>query len=600
MLRHGVLARLALTVARSLSAETLGGLVDVVFVRTRKELERAVAAPRQAQEERLKKILVENADTEIGRRLGFKDIRGLDDYRQQVPLCRWDDVAPLVERMIAGERNLLVSEAPFFYATTSGTTGRRKLIPVTSSFVNECRVANKLLYRATLAAMPGLLQGKRLSMRSPKVEALAPGVQAGSITVALGGGFEDEEGAFDAVPVDVFFIEDFETRYFLALRFALQERVAVCSAVNPSTLLLFARTLAERADELALALERGGLGVDAALVPDGARRARLEARAVVDAAAAARLRESKARHGRARMKDVFPHLAGLVCWKGGSAPWYVERLKASFGDVPVLDYGYCASEGCFGAPLSTDTASSVLLPHAHVVELIPEEALEEVRAGRAPTVLLDEAEVGKRYWVVVTTGAGLYRYEMNDVVEVTGHHGRAPLVVFRHKGGTMASVTGEKVGESHVATAMAEAQRSAAMLVTGFVAAPILPAAVDGPEADGAPRYLLAVDPGTEPFDDDALATLAGSFERALRAANEEYDGKRKSLRLDAAVAVVLPRDAIRSWRARRVAAGAPDAHVKVPHVSADGSLLLELGLEQTAPSLAARLPCRAGLAGGR
>jgi hypothetical protein len=41
------------------------------------------------------------------------------------------------------------------------------------------------------------------------------------------------------------------------------------------------------------------------------------------------------------------------------------------------------------------------------------------------------------------------------------------------------------------------------------------------------------------------------------------------------------------------VAGGAPDAHVKVPHVSPDGALLVELGLEQTAPELAAQLPCR-------
>lgn len=587
-----MLARLALSVAQSFSAARLARLVEVVFVRTRKELERAVADPRRAQEERLRKILLENADTEVGRRFGFREIRDLDEYRRKVPLCRWDDVAPLVDRMIAGERNVLVSEAPFFYATTSGTTGRRKLIPVTSSFVNECRVANKLLYRSTLAAMPQLLKGKRLSMRSPKVEDLAPGIQAGSITVALGGGFDDEEGLFDAVPVDVFFVEDFEARYFLALRFALQERVTVCSAVNPSTLLLFARTLAERGEELARALDDGALGVDPSLVP-AARRARLEERARKDAKAAARVRESGRLHGHPRMSDVFPELAGLVCWKGGSAPWYVAKLEESYGELPVLDYGYCASEGCFGAALSTETASSVLLPHGHVIELIPEEAIDDVRAGRASTMLLEEAEVGRRYFVVVTTGAGLYRYEMNDVIEVTGHIGKAPLAVFRHKGGAMASVTGEKVGESHVVAAMAHVQRRASMEVAGFVASPLLP------EGDHSPRYVLAVDPGDQGFDDAALVDFASSFDEALRAENEEYDAKRKSLRLDPAVCVVLPRDAIRAFRARRVAAGAPDAHVKVPHVSPDGSLLLELGLEATAPDTAARLPCRVGVAGG-
>src|SRR5690606_1473813 len=141
---------------------------------------------------------------------------------------------------------------------------------------------------------------------------------------------------------------------------------------------------------------------------------------------------------------------GLVCWKGGSAPWYLSQLPSSYGELPVLDYGYAASEGCFGAPLSTDGASSLLVPHGHFLELVPEDAIEAARAGGQASVLLDEAEPGRRYYVVVTTSGGLYRYDMNDVVEVTGRLGGAPLVVFRHKGGNMSSLTGEKLGESHV------------------------------------------------------------------------------------------------------------------------------------------------------
>ncbi len=552
-------------------------MVDTVFVRTRRAYEAAIADPRAAQLARLRSLLAENATTEVGRRFGFDAIADFDAYRAAVPICTWDDVAPSVARMIAGERNVLVAEDPFFYATTSGTTGRRKLVPVTARFVDECRVANKLLYRATLKAMPQLLKGKRLSLRSPRTEPLGRGLEAGSITVALGGGFEDEEGLFDAVPVDVFFVEDFAARYLLALRFALQEHVTVASAVNPSTLVLFARTLAEHGEALAAALDDGSLGVEVA-VPEV--RARLQARAWRDPTAAARVRASIAAHGHARMRDALPHLAGLVCWKGGSAPWYLAQLAESYGALPVLDYGYCASEGCFGAPVGVEGAASVLVPHGHVIELAPEEELEDVRAGRRPTVLLDEAEPGRRYGVIVSTGAGLYRYDMNDIVEVTGRVGRAPLVVFRHKAGAMASLTGEKVGEAHVVDAMAKAGFHGA----GFCAAPTM-------SPEGA-RWIVAIDAGASAPGD--LGELARRFDAGLRAANEEYDAKRKSLRLLPACAVLLPAGAVVAHRAARVAAGAPDAHVKVPHLSADGQLLLALGIERTAPDVARALPCRA------
>ena len=121
----------ALAIANHLSDERLTGLVDTVFVRTRRAFEQAIADPRAAQQARLRSLLAENAQTEIGRRHGFAALKDLDDYRKAVPRCSWDDVAPLVDRMVAGERGLLVAEDPFFYATTSGTTGRRKLLPVT-------------------------------------------------------------------------------------------------------------------------------------------------------------------------------------------------------------------------------------------------------------------------------------------------------------------------------------------------------------------------------------------------------------------------------------------------------------------------------------
>ena len=54
-----------------------------------------------------------------------------------------------------------------------------------------------------------------------------------------------------------------------------------------------------------------------------------------------------------------------------------------------------------------------------------------------------------------------------------------------------------------------------------------------------------------------------------------------------------LERDAIAAYRHARVRAGAPEAHVKVPLVSADGALLLVLGVERTAPHVVAQLPCR-------
>ena len=545
-----------------LSDDGIRSLVRFVFSRTKRTFDAACADPRAAQTARLLEIVGRNAHTEVGRALGFVDVKSLDDWRARVPLSDWDSTAPFVERMVAGEANVLVDEAPIFYATTSGTTGRRKLIPVTSAFVGECRVANRVLYRTMLLAMPGLVRGKRLNMSSPGTEKLSSSAEAGSITVALAGGVDDDN-LLDAVPTAVFSVSDFATRYRLALRFALQERLTVCSSINPSTLQLFATALADNATALAHGLDSGDFGVDVSLVGDDVRAA-LKKRLKRAPKTAALLRRSQHEHGSARVRDVAPELSGIVTWKGGASSWWLERLKASYGDVPVLDFGYAASEGVFGAPISTADAASVLLPHGHVIELLPEGETDGTK-----TVFLDEAEPGQRYEVIVTTSAGLYRYRMFDIVEIVGRHDKAPLAVFRHKAGTMCSITGEKLGEAHVATALGDVGFTGA----GIVLAPRYPK--DG----GTPGYVAVVEDGAAPVG------FAEQLDGAWCAANDDYEAKRKSLRLAPLHVVTIATGSFAGLRHRRVAAGAPDAHVKLPLLSADGRLLRDLGVDtESAP----------------
>ena len=597
--------RFAAVVAARLPARTIARLATILFSKTARQLESAAHDVEGAQRQRLRTQLERAKDTDFGRRHGFAAILAAPDlvtaYRAAVPLQTWDDVSPWVERMVAGESNVLTPEDVFFYATTSGTTGHRKLIPVTSAFIEEARVTTRVLARTTLTQIPGAVQGKRLQMRSPGVEELRPGVYAGSITVALAGTIpganevDDDKGALDALPPAVFEIEDFRTRYFLCIRLAASEDVRLVSAINPSTLLLFAQTLAERGEEIAAALEQGTLGAD--LVLDAKLRGRLTPFAKKDAAAAARIRESAARHGVARMADLFANLAGLVCWKGGSAPWYVARLPQSYGPVPVLDYGYAASEGVFGAPLSTDGAASGIFPHGHFYEFFLEDDVEHAHPKG-----LHQLQKGQRVEVVVTTGAGLFRYQMFDIVEVVGHTRTAaigtdvdgiPLVIFRQKAGAMASVTGEKLGEAHVVAAMNRLHQDAHPLsskILGLCVAPLLPSVGEGEALT--PRYAIALDLAHDATDKD-LESFAIAFDGALAVENLEYDAKRNSLRIAPAVAVRLPPRAFAAHRAERVAQGAPDAHVKIPHVSADGGLLLRLGLGDSAPAIAAMLPCR-------
>ena len=133
--------------------------------------------------------------------------------------------------------------------------------------------------------------------------------------------------------------------------------------------------------------------------------------------------------------------------------------------MPLRDLGLVASEGRLTLPLVDGSAAGVLAIDAGFYEFIPEEAMD---AGAPPVLLAHELEVGRRYGIVLSGANGLYRYDLNDIVEVRGYYRRTPLVAFVRKGRDMTSITGEKLHLNHVRAAVRAAEDATRVEVWQF------------------------------------------------------------------------------------------------------------------------------------
>ena len=561
------IARLLLLVLGRFSDRTIAALARLLFSRSWRAFEHATEHPAEVQMQRLRLILDRAKDTEFGRAHGFAQIQTLDDYQAKVPIRGFDDFEPYLTRMTKGEANVLIPDVPTFFARSSGTTGTPKLIPITDVYLAEYRTPRRVWIRQVVQAFPGLVRGKILTVHSPKIEGRTEaGVPFGSITVAMSGSPDAGEvpgEAFDVDPVPrrVFLLDDFQAKYYTILRVATQEDIRLCAAVNPSTLVLLADKLDEFADRLIADLEAGTH--DGLHAIDEPLKSQLQAKLTTNPAAAARIRAAKDAHGRVRPTDVWPNIEGLLCWKGGSAPFYLQQLEDLYPGKAMMDYGFLATEGGFSIPLSPDGAKGVVAVGGHVLEFAPED-------GEGAVVLADALEIGRRYRVIITGSHGLYRYDINDVVECVGRYRNTAEIAFVHKGGNMLSVTGEKIAESHVVQAVSRASAEAGIELAGFSVS----VALDKP-----PCYLFGVEPKAE-LQDGQKAKLLDACEANLRAVNIEYEAKRASSRLGAPRLLVLSRGAFERERRRRVQAGAPDSHVKPPHLMAQAELLEGLGVE--------------------
>ncbi len=531
---------------------------------------RGTVDPLGVQTERLIAILRHNAATEIGRRYGFGSIRSFTELRRRVPVHTYDDLAPAIDRMTRGERNVLTADPPVLYCRTSGTTGTPKHVPITPGFIEEFSRTQKMWLRQLLYDHPRMLSGRILSMVSPAVEGHMPdGTPYGAMTGHSYSTQYPAARAMYALPYAVFTVPDFHAKYYAALRIALGRRISMAFATNPSTLVLLARLLTEHAEALIRDVHDGALRPPAPLPPELAPT--LTAPLSRNPRRAAELQRLLDRDGALRPAAVWPDLSLLATWQGGSAPFYLQQLPAMYGDVPVRDLGLIASEGYMTVPLRDGTPGGLAALSGLVMEFQPvrsDNTVEEVflHAG--------ELEVGRQYAIVLTNSGGLYRYAIGDVVEVLERMGAAPVLAFRHKIGSVLSMTGEKVTETQVIDAMTEVCRTLDVTLAGFTVSIAL---------GETPAYLLAAEPRTTP-------AMLEAFDRALRARNIEYAAKRDSLRLGPPVGLALPAGAYLRLRRDHTAAGAPDGQWKVPHLVRDAAVVR--GWADAAPVPAGATPC--------
>ena len=163
---------------------------------------------------------------------------------------------------------------------------------------------------------------------------------------------------------------------------------------------------------------------------------------------------------------------------------------------------------------------------------------------------------------MVSTEAGLYRYDLGDLVQITGFVGRAPRMVFLRRAGAELSAVGERVTEAQLQAALRDTVPEASAIAATIAWAEV-------------PSLRIAIGVTSE-LDTDIFDT----FDRVLAGHNLEYADRRATGRYAAPQIVRLDPSAWERWKAVRVAAGAPEAQVKDPVVLAEAAFaeLVALG----------------------
>ena len=95
--------------------------------------------PNEVQQEVLRKLLVYNIDTEIGKKYDFKSIKNYKDFNNRLASSSYEDISKTIERVRKGEQNIFWSTPIKWFAKSSGTTNSKsKFIPISYESLDDC------------------------------------------------------------------------------------------------------------------------------------------------------------------------------------------------------------------------------------------------------------------------------------------------------------------------------------------------------------------------------------------------------------------------------------------------------------------------------
>jgi hypothetical protein len=432
----------------------------------RRAFRAALADPARAQAAVLDRILRAGAGSAFAREHRLDPAAGLPGLRRAVPLRSYDGLAPWIDRAAAGEARVLTAAPILRFQPSSGSTAASKLLPWTAPFSAEVQGAVAAWLADMAVRRPALLGGPAYWSLSPAAPPQPP--TSGGIPV----GFEDDAAYLGpvarrlaawgmAVPGAVRHLADVDAWRRRTLLHLLRAReLRLLSIWSPSFLPLLLAPLERLLGELAVEIARGSPAAEAggeplAALPPDPRRAREVERAGPDP------------------RRLWPRLALVSCWTDGPSAAGAEALAERVAGVAVEAKGLIATEAVVSIPFGGERPLAVT---SHFLEF-------DTGAGEPRRV--QELREGDVASVVVTTGAGLWRYRLQDRVEVTGFLGRTPCIRFLGKEDQVCDRFGEKLHVGHVEAVIARLRRELALPAGLAFLAP--------DEVEGRPCYTLHV-----------------------------------------------------------------------------------------------------------
>lgn len=475
-----------------------------------------VSFPIPAQRNVLQHLVTQAQYTEFGKKYHFSRLFTIKDFKKKVPIHEYDDLKPYIQRMMAGEENILWNTPINWFAKSSGTTSdKSKFIPISEESLKDIHFkGSKDVLTNYYKNFPDsdLLTGKGLVVGgSHQVNSLAEDIQYGDLSAVLMQNTPFWGHWMRTPELKIALLDEWENKIESLAQSTIRENVTSIAGVPTWTIILIKRIL-----EIS---------------------------------------------GKATLKEVWPNLE-LYLHGGVSFTPYREQFKKLVGaPINYLEM-YNASEGFFAAQNMPDDEGLLLFTdHGIFYEFMP---VEEYRKPHPQTIGLKEVETGKNYALVISTNGGLWRYLLGDTIQFTSLHPFKIKVTGRVR--HFMNAFGEEIIIDNADKAIAAAALKTGAVVKDYTAAPVY----FTEQKNGGHEWLIEFE--QLPAD---MGSFTEELDRALKAVNSDYEAKRyKDIALREPLVRALKKGTFDKWLKSR---GKLGGQHKVPRLSNNRDMLEEI-----------------------
>ena len=402
--------------------------------------------PHKTQEKVFKKLISKAKNTAFGKDHRFDEIHSYHDFKSRVPINDYEGLRSYIDRMVAGEEDVLWKGKPIYYAKTSGTTSGAKYIPITKdSMPTHIKAArNALLFYIAETGDASFVNGKMIFLQGSPVLEDKNGVKLGRLS-GIVAHYVPQYLLKNRLPSwETNCIEDWDTKVNAIVEETIDQDMTVISGI-PSWVQMYFEKLIEKTGKT--------------------------------------------------ITEIFPNFNFFI-YGGVNFEPYKNKFETLIGKK--IDYIelYPASEGFIAYQDSQKEKGMLLQLNSGIFyEFIPADEFFNENPTR---ISLEHVQLGVNYVIILNTNAGLWGYNIGDTVEFTSIFPYRIKVTGRIK--HFISAFGEHVIGKEVEKALNDSIVGTETTVSEFTVAPQV-----NPE-QGLPYHEWFIEFENEPEDLDALA----------------------------------------------------------------------------------------------